>query len=761
MDKCVFISAFKPILTIFLKTIYARYFLLMLLSATILRFESLAEGTRELMPVAGTPNYLQLFDNNDLNRSFASYIADDEHALKITIANPGEVIYFGFRPEAALDGTGCNRLWYRIRDPLGNIVFGPQECAITGAGSIANYAQAIAGPNALVGGAGGYTPLFYEPTSPGDFTIEFNRNNPNTFVNTITNCTGSRVKSTLVLSDITVADGLNGNAILGRLWSKTWDCTSMAFANPMNNSFFVYDDDGYVFEVNLNGAQPFGFEFRANYTGLTNTGNPIADRRSRAGNFGFSELKIFLNDPDPLAFPSGVLPGVLSLSTINNCSNGTFCIEVSSVTASQARLILNFNGIPGYQDNTSDLDISTNLSPGTTCIPWDGRDGLGALIAEGTNIEIEIENTSKTIHLPVFDVENNPNGFLISHVRPAGVVSFNQYFDDLAIPGGTINLAGCNPCHTWSGTLAPNGTTPAVNWGNNRTINTWFYGLFNSTNTLQTLPSVTGSAEAGANQTLCAPSLGNTISLSGNVSNATSQTWISSGDGTFSPSATSLTATYTLGVADIAAGQTRIVLSASTAGLCNTLKEDSVFIYSEATPEVLIANNLLLITDDAEFIEVQATLNNSTAMYWLSDGGGNFLDSTAPSTRYFLSEEDKIKGSVSLSAWSDGQVACAARFGIITVNITAVPCQEPEFPEGFSPNEDNLNDYFIVQCLSSVSDNLLEVYDRDGKKVYEANEYNNQWNGLNMRGQELPDDTYFYTFRSQEKLWKGAVEIRR
>lgn len=750
---------FSLAFTRFLKTTFSPLFLLILLSASLSALNVYAEGTRELMPAAGTPNYLQFFDNNDIARSFASYIADDEHALKISVANPGEVIYFGFRPEAILDGTGCNRLWYRIRDPLGNIVFGPQECTITGAGSIANYVQAIVGPNTLIGGAGGYTPLFYEPVTPGDYTIEFNRNNPNAFVNTTTNCTGSRVKSTLILADITVADGLNGNALPGRLWSKTWDCTSASAANPMNNSFFVYDNDGYVFEVNLNGAQPFGFEFRANYNGLSNTGNVIADRRSRTGNSGFGELRVFLNDPDPSVFPSGITPGNISLNALTACGNGSYCIELNSPTSTQARLIYNLNGIPGFQLNTSDRDTLIFLSGGDICIAWDGRDGLGNFVPDGTPISFEIETISRAIHLPLFDIENNPNGFIISGIRPSATSNVNLFYDDLAILGGTANLSGCNTCHVWSGTLAPDGLTSITNWGNARTINTWFYASFNASIASPTLTYFSQNIEAGAAQTICAPEVGSTISLNGTAN--TSAVWSSSGDGTFSPNASNLNNVYTFGAADIASGETTFLLTSNPVGLCTFSITDSLTSIFEAIPNVSIDNTLRLITEEDAYIDVQAVVTNSPSMYWLTDGNGTFSEATSSSTRYFPSPEDKLKGSVSLSAWSNGQVACAAQFGIITVNITTAPCNEPLFPEAFSPNEDNLNDFFVVLCLSSVAKNLFEVYDRDGKKVFEANNYSNQWNGLNVLGQELPDDTYYYTFRSQDALWKGAVEIRR
>ncbi|MDH5250489.1 MAG: gliding motility-associated C-terminal domain-containing protein [Cyclobacteriaceae bacterium] len=71
---------------------------------------------------------------------------------------------------------------------------------------------------------------------------------------------------------------------------------------------------------------------------------------------------------------------------------------------------------------------------------------------------------------------------------------------------------------------------------------------------------------------------------------------------------------------------------------------------------------------------------------------------------------------------------------------------------GISRNNDGLNDFFEIGCISEFPNNLVRIYNRAGTLVYEAGGYNNQdvyFNGISNRGvsilgNDLPDGTYFY-----------------
>lgn len=83
-------------------------------------------------------------------------------------------------------------------------------------------------------------------------------------------------------------------------------------------------------------------------------------------------------------------------------------------------------------------------------------------------------------------------------------------------------------------------------------------------------------------------------------------------------------------------------------------------------------------------------------------------------------------------------------------------------PQGFSPNNDGTNDFFEITGIERFADNELDVFDRWGKRVYHATGYHNEWSGLNDRGMELPNDTYFYVLNLKGvTTYNGFVIINR
>lgn len=76
-----------------------------------------------------------------------------------------------------------------------------------------------------------------------------------------------------------------------------------------------------------------------------------------------------------------------------------------------------------------------------------------------------------------------------------------------------------------------------------------------------------------------------------------------------------------------------------------------------------------------------------------------------------------------------------------------------EFPNVITPNGDGVNDMFAIKNLNPELPNILTIYNRWGKKVYEMENYQtyakdeviyNKENGF--AGENLSDGVYFYTF---------------
>jgi len=67
-------------------------------------------------------------------------------------------------------------------------------------------------------------------------------------------------------------------------------------------------------------------------------------------------------------------------------------------------------------------------------------------------------------------------------------------------------------------------------------------------------------------------------------------------------------------------------------------------------------------------------------------------------------------------------------------------------PEGFSPNSDGVNDFFVVKKPSNLRASL-EVYNRWGGLVYKTEDYKNDWNGGVAAQNNVPAGTYFYEIK--------------
>lgn len=84
--------------------------------------------------------------------------------------------------------------------------------------------------------------------------------------------------------------------------------------------------------------------------------------------------------------------------------------------------------------------------------------------------------------------------------------------------------------------------------------------------------------------------------------------------------------------------------------------------------------------------------------------------------------------------------------------------------EVFSPNDDGRNDEFFINCISDYN-NTLQVFNRWGQLVYEATNYDNTWNGVDQKGNFLPEGGYFYVLEYEDNSEtiqvKGAVTIVR
>ncbi len=85
---------------------------------------------------------------------------------------------------------------------------------------------------------------------------------------------------------------------------------------------------------------------------------------------------------------------------------------------------------------------------------------------------------------------------------------------------------------------------------------------------------------------------------------------------------------------------------------------------------------------------------------------------------------------------------------------------------GFSPNEDGINDYFRIKNIELYPNNHLIIFNRWGNRVYETDRYTNArpWKAI-YKNTYLADGTYFYILdvelNGRMQKFSGYVEVRK
>ncbi|MBK7212825.1 MAG: gliding motility-associated C-terminal domain-containing protein [Bacteroidales bacterium] len=444
----------------------------------------LAEGTRQMEPLnAPDSSYcrIALTQNVDDHRiPFALVNCSEDYRLLISVKDYlHEKIYLGFG--SISDYYEENILLYdvkfQVKDQAGNVIPGfalqPLPSDPQDAGFISTRAQALAGPNISAGNPAGYTPLILTPPANGNYILEFNiplmkKNEARIFK----------------YFDVTVANGTQ--QINGRLWSKAWQFSSSsidASEKATYASFFIYSNDSIVTRFNCNGLAGGIWAIYSNEWGTSTSGNWNERRRSIGGNASVRpEYGIFLNDPDLSLFPSGSIGQLLNFEVSSPSCDTAVTFKANVSKGGNLEVLLDLPPLNPGTTGPEDIQLGyqvhsglNNLEPG-----WNGLNGLGLPVPNGTNISARIRFLNGLTNIPLYDVEDNPSGFKVDIQRPLpanGISKLKLYWDDTHLPPQTFPNSNTNGCY-YTGTSPVSGChewTITQLLGDINTVNTWWY----------------------------------------------------------------------------------------------------------------------------------------------------------------------------------------------------------------------------------------------------------------------------------------------
>ncbi len=184
---------------------------------------------------------------------------------------------------------------------------------------------------------------------------------------------------------------------------------------------------------------------------------------------------------------------------------------------------------------------------------------------------------------------------------------------------------------------------------------------------------------------------------------------------------------------------------------CGTYSSSSIQVTENMLPLITVTNDFNMECDSSAVLSV----SGANTYQWSPSSGldntitANPVANPSSSTLYYVIATD-VNG-------------CSATD---SVKIT-IACDSLEIPNGFSPNGDNTNDYFVISHISHYPGNRLEIFNRWGNLVYNKEDYDNSWNGFSnvdlvTLGGELTDGTYFYVINlNNGEVRSGYVVLRR
>jgi gliding motility-associated-like protein len=99
-------------------------------------------------------------------------------------------------------------------------------------------------------------------------------------------------------------------------------------------------------------------------------------------------------------------------------------------------------------------------------------------------------------------------------------------------------------------------------------------------------------------------------------------------------------------------------------------------------------------------------------------------------------------------------------FDTSCLEITIFP-NEIIIPNIFSPNDDIVNDEFVIYGINDLFD--IKIYNRWGNLVFDQDPYENDWKGESSNGKKLSEGQYYYILKNDQEQIKlnGSVMLVR
>jgi gliding motility-associated-like protein len=451
---------------------------------------------------------------------------------------------------------------------------------------------------------------------------------------------------------------------------------------------------------------------------------------------------------------SNTLAGQSAVVTIA-AGIGSFTIPTASIP-NVGTTVITFTSITN--NATTCVNTLTNVATQLIIIPLADIDNANLSIANvcfGSNVVV---NITGAVNLPDGVYQFN---YSIPGATPvtgnSGNVTITSGIGQFTIPSTVFTIAG-NYTLTVNSIIAATGCT---NSSENATANF----------TINAIPSITGATVSV--QDTC-PNSDSNVTITGisNLPNGTySLTYLlsgaNSGTATISVTFTNGGTTFTIsGVTIVNNGQTTVQITSLTSpsNTCGIAGANALIgnfnVISDPAPLLIDRGELFCGTNvpAPTIADLSANIVGTPNVIW--------YDALTGGTAY--SPSDLLINGTTYFAAVVSVNGCESLRLQVTVDLTVC---DVIIPDGFSPNNDGINDTFEIPNLAILYPNFkLEIYNRYGSLIYTGNRNKENWDGtttesgLNLGDKLLPTGVYFYILDFKDgtrKAIQGRLYLNR
>ncbi len=439
----------------------------------------------------------------------------------------------------------------------------------------------------------------------------------------------------------------------------------------------------------------------------------------------------------------GLCPGLITLTvTANGCRTiRTFTIteapplNLSISNVQQPRCNNNCNGAITLIPSGGTLPFTFTWSPTPS-----GNVNPATALCSGSYVAT-VTDQRGCVRTETVSLINPPALILTNTIT-------NSSCSNAADGSATITLSGGSPLYTYTWTGPNSFTTSATTTLTNLNAGTYSLLALDSrscsiTQTLEVVPTLTITADAGTNFTVCP--LTNSIVLTGtNSVGANQYVWYQ-----LPSTLTPVGNTSTLSVPQVINTASYVLQVLSTNTVCSDF--DTVVVNMLSLPDVDAGPSYTIPVLSNVTIGGSPTSNSALTYTWMPPftlNDGNIANPVASNTlnlTYTVFVTD-VNGCIN----SD------------TMRVDIYP--EIKIPNGFSPNGDSKNDTWIIDNIQQFPDCEVEVYNRWGELLFYSRGYNTPFNGK-YQGKDLPVGTYYYIIKLNhpvfDKPFTGPLTIFR